>query len=869
MNGNVFIIKGDSNTQLNSVKLNAVEYLVEQHNENKVKLSLNPAVDGLNANHVVCSSFANEKLNKMDSLDRKKATHHTNNPLRSFLYVSVNVRGDKKEQEFLNAVEIFITKYNSPKYILYPDINYSSNRIWHFVVKLERLVDKEQYNALMQFLLKELNVVPTKTKMKNLLNVTKPLPVPIYSTNESSLLTQFNDSAKGLLIEDSFFEKLGIESDGQQVAPTITYSEEKLAKAIQSFPEQPNYIDVMHNDANRKSFFTSVYVTADDHIIHSSFIEEVIDAVSNNETEKGIYREEYEQVKKEVEKYPSKRLGVQPLSTFLPLYERDTEPLNIAEQLLNHLGEKFVPDPKLELFEACQMIASVYPPSIVKQAGTDKNNVVIFNPLTGVWTHDEDLFYSLLTAIRPYSTIHQLDTLMRTFGAQARNANRFIRPYSGSRYLLFKNGVVDIQDLTLHSVVEPFVRHLHFTERNQLNVNYEYEPQLPIIQNGRIAGGDWNPKDFIYAYGDNDEEKVRFFLFGLSLGLFGGHNFGVHFNLQGESRWGKTTLSEIYNHLYDNRTVITSFSALNGRFPFTSYSLSTSVIWIKECNIGTEPLNEDNGTVIYDGLADSQVRFEVKGGNDIVLENPPQVFIDGTQLIQAKEINTGPAGRTLAYKLPTMTKELRNQAYANNITEAIYREDVTQWLVFEMLKAYRSIIPTNRRSDLKLNLSFNGDLDLLPAFAQEWRCEFSNESSDLDTWFVQEIEDFLSKDTSNPTILHTRILYELYSESYKRTHPQDKMLHKIKDYDNFHSQIHKVLEQRGWLAHAEGTASNKRSKTLRKRIGKVEKLNFDFDGYGQSYKCPASLENVEDETSNLYDLFGKLQAGWFSLIAKQ
>src|SRR5699024_5690880 len=109
---------------------------------------------------------------------------------------------------------------------------------------------------------------------------------------------------------------------------------------------------------------------------------------------------------------------------------------------------------------------------------------------------------------------------------------------------------------------------------------------------GLVAGGDWTPSKFLGAYADNDSEKKSLLYFVLALGLFAGHNFGLHVNIEGASGWGKSTLARIFVSLFDGRVQRIPYASLNEKFPFTSYDLNTSVIWVSENNVGSEPLNE-------------------------------------------------------------------------------------------------------------------------------------------------------------------------------------------------------------------------------------------------------------------------------------
>lgn len=867
-NATIYSIKGEKGTTLSLEAMNAVDYAIEMHNQHKNQATPNPTVDTLACTHMVSSAFVSTSApDTPTTIERKKALHHTHNPLRSFIYLQAVHKTANDEAAFLDMVGSFLRKYNNPDYILYPSAKYATKRQWQLIVKLNRLVNKEQYEAIIHYMIKQLQLTPTKTLLKDLTSVTKPFPIPLYGDVAHSAHTQHQANGDALVIDDAILDLLGVKDDNSPNGSTanMQYDSAKLRDALESFALDIDTPELLADDKQRSALWASIANAIDEGTIDEEFAQDAIERLGVTDDERVEFMNEYQDIKDSLKQNPDQRMRVAPIGTFIPMYNASPNALNIAEQLLSHLGDNFIVDPKLELHDAAKLISTVYPPSIIQQPGSDKENVVIFNPLTGVWTHDEDLFYSLLTAIKPYSTVHMLDTLMRTFAAQARNANRYIKPYSGSRYLLFTNGVVDIKDMSLHDLTESFVRRQNFTERSKLNIPFVHNPPLPQIKEGRVAGGDWNPQDFISAYGNNEPERVQFFLFGLSLGLFGAHNFGVHFDIQGESRWGKTTISEIFNQLYENRTVIISFTSLNGRFPFTSYPMSTSLIWVKECNIGTDPLSDEYGTVVYDGLADNQVRFEVKSGNDIVLSNPPPVFIDGTQFIQAREINTGPAGRTLAYKLPPMTQELRDQAYASNIVESLHRVDVLQWLVYHMMEAYRAIIPANRQGDLKLNLSHAGDLDLLPEFAQSWRREFASDSTDLNQWYTEEIDPYLSTDPKKPSLMHNRILYELYSAAYLRLHPHDRHMSKAKTTDYFDRQIPGILEQAGWRVVPVGTAGNKRSKTLRKRVSTIDKLNFDWAEYEESYKRPTTLMTTDEAAGGMPNIFNTLMPGWFEI----
>lgn len=547
----------------------------------------------------------------------------------------------------------------------------------------------------------------------------------------------------------------------------------------------------------------------------------------------------------------------------------DIKPTNISEYMvaiLKHNGQMPVPNPEMNVAAAANIISDVFSMALSTGSGSDKDNLLMYNPVTGIWSHNEDLIYSLLCTLKPYASIRQLDTVLRTFAATARNNNETFTPYHGSQYLLFKNGVLNVYDMSFHDVSEDFVKDVRFSERSYLNINYVENPDVPKIPHELLADrgqSPWNPKDFVSAYANNDPEILRYFLFGLSLGLFGGHNFGVHFDIQGESRWGKTTLLEIFNGLYDNHTQQSPYSALNGRFPFTSYRENTSVIWISECNIGTEPLNDEHGIITYDGLADNQVHFEVKGKDDIILNNPPQVYIDGTQFIKANEINTGPAGRTLAYKLPERTDALRDQAYALNIADDLKKEEVLQWLVYNMIKAFRDTVPKSRINNLKLNLSLKQDIALIPKAALAWRNDFANNDSDISEWFTSQMEPYLLEpiDEKKPVLMHDMIMWQYYRQYYiNEVNPSDTFFNHL-NLSKFKKELHQIYQQNNWTIEVAGSPNSKnaKSKIYRKQVSNLGALNFDYTRHGD-YKVPVVLDK-----SDLDAPFGGKTTGWYTM----
>lgn len=655
------------------------------------------------------------------------------------------------------------------------------------------------------------------------------------------------------------------------IAPaSIMPNKDKLLKATQEFVESQNGQKILHDHTLLTGFFDALAAIRIKGQVDTDYLNKTVKMIGkatkyNPDNFNNLLHDRINLLKAN----PDQLETAPPFGDYVHLYSQATYVQTIGQQLIANLPEGKGPSSDYELAEASDFIEMAYPPYLLEQHGSDLDNVVIFNPTTGVWTHQNDVLYSLLTAIRPYSTKQQFETFMMTFAAKARNSNRIIKPYSGSRFILFDNCVLDVVTMKQYSITDPLVRSLHFTERCHINIDYVPDPPLPILKHRRqFDNGDWDPQSFLQAYANNDEDAFNFLLFGFSLGLFGGHNSGVHFDIHGGSRWGKTTLSEIFKSLYDNRVVMIPFSSLNEQFPFTSYPDDTAVIWINECNKGVEPLDDKYGTMMYDSLADSQVRFQVKNRGDIVLSNPPQVYLDGTQPIKANELNTGPAGRTLAYKLPEMTQQLRNQAYSSSINECLRDKKVLQWIVYQALMAYKKFIPVDRMDDLRLNLANQKDLDLFPEITQNWRKEFVIGGSAIDDWFEDSIVPFLSRDAANPTYFRDNLLYDMYFDSYKEKHKNDPFGRRAPSPDDVMNRL-KVI----WKSERDKYVINRNVGTLekdrkypRKAIASPNKMNFNWKGYDEENSRPVTLR------SGTYDqehTFTKKIQHWFSIYVKE
>lgn len=518
-----------------------------------------------------------------------------------------------------------------------------------------------------------------------------------------------------------------------------------------------------------------------------------------------------------------------------------------------------LPNPdKITVADVSNIIVKVFDVYYLKPYENNPlDSLVVFNPLTGAYEGGRALWFRIVVSVKNGLSIGSIMSVIENVHAMTGISGRILEPYHGSRYLLFLNGVLDVLDMKLIDFANPKVRELEFTTRHKISLNWLDNPSEPVIKNGLVAGGDWTPSQFFKAYADNDADKLDLLYFAMALGLFSGHNFGMHINIEGASGWGKSTLARVFVNLFDGRVQRIPYASLNEKFPFTSYDLNTSVIWVSENNVGSEPLNDTYGTIHYDSLGDEEARFQVKGKGDMVVQNPPQLYVDGTQTIKAKNINTGPARRTMVFSLPRVDENLQNQMYAKDIGAYLKDEKVLQYLVFEFIRVYRQFVPASRMSDLQLNLAKEDTLDLLPEIAVEMRKKIVGNASSLDVWFLDYVQPYISE----KTYLHDYILHRLYLSWYKQSNPQDKYLKGAMSFTEFQNELTTYYEANQLQRNLVGSVRNRGSK--RKQLSDSSAMNFDWTTYDSDYGLP---EWLTDSTQEFYkQIWGKQVSGWYKL----
>ena len=826
-----------------------------------------------------CSGFENKKNPSKpltpDAAPRKVTKNAE--PIRDYVVIDYDGFTDKELADTLpDKVHDLFKDYD---YACYPSASYPAKPRYRVVLMVKPFLTKFTYGKVVNNIIDLIGFPPDDDSNEQ---ITHLMNAPMYSSNEAPSHAVFNKTGESFNVsemvqdaEDQASEKQTKKTKTEDI--TTTLEKDTLEKALDAFIENDNVLHQLENNYNYFWKLTeSVAMANINQTITREFAENIMIkiALGKPEWEQDNINELDNQIRK-LNQDPSKQKLVQPITSYLPIVAQYSGVKNLAQLLDSMLPSSFEPDPQIRPDQVADMISRFFEFALLPTQGqSDADNIAIFNPLTGAWEHDADEFISMITVIKPGVTQNQVNTILMQWGAIARRKDEVIDPYNKTRFLLFKNGALDVKTLKLHDFSDPIIRESEFTKRHKINLNWNPEPELKVFKNDARNGGDWSIDKFIGGYAYNTPHLIEYFLFGLSLGLFSGHNSSVHFDIQGVSRLGKSTLNGIYNSLFSGRIAITTYNQLNQPFPLTSYDPDTAIIWIKECNIGAQPLNDEFGIPFYDGLADNQIRLSVKHGGDIIVDNPPQVYIDGTQFIQASEIQTGPAGRTLAFKLPVPTEEERDAFYSNAIDEKFKDETVMQYLVYQMVQAFRNIVPEHRIDNFKMNLASKRDLELLPEEALEWRHEFVNADINIKAWFDEELLPFLilepEKDKNETAMkkkrpLHMLILHKMYLASVRRKSKSGKDDRYAQGFDRFEKNVKPLFNEYNIeLDFETGCSIDKRwaNATPRRKVNDPDNVAIDWQEYQEAYVMPEELASAQE----MPDLFGKKKTGWFTMI---
>lgn len=779
--------------------------------------------------------------------------------LRKFIVLDYDldkayIDADKKQQELLKRIEDLFDIYN---YTLYPTISWPSKPRWRFVLQIDRYLDDYSYKHVAGDV-KDLIGYDTGDDNNYFISHSFNLPSYTDQTADSQAIFKFHDKdydVKNMLAD----MPKPLRNPAKDAMSNITYDDTLLNQALDEFVNDPENQNKLQTYDYYWKFVSSLALASIKGLLPQDFIKVVLikTALGNSQWEKDNPNLFKTQVKR-LEDDPSKQTMVRPITSYLPLVAQVNDAKNLGQLLIRLLPPSFEANSSLPIAAAAEIISNLFEFALTPFDGKDSENVVLFNPLSGYWEHNENNFLAMINTLRPTTNRQDYNAIVAQWGAQANVSQRIIKPYSGSRYLLFKNEVLDIKENKPYALNSQKTRDLQFTRRHLINIDYKDNPSVKQYDHDGLNGTPWSIEDFVNGYTENDPDKRKYFLFILALGLLPNHNTGVNVSIQGASGSGKSTLFNIFEGLYNpSRINIIKYMNLNADFPINGYENDTTIVWVTENNESSAPLTDEIGIPFYDSFADPQMRLPVKHGSDTIIDNPPQLYVDGTQFIQANEVDTGPARRTIAFKMPVEVDKWRKTYYAEDIQNKLKDPDNLQWLVYHAIEALREMVPDYRLDNFILNLNIPEDLKIMPPIAKEWRKEIVSVDSRLQDWFESEFLPFAEVDG----LMHMRVLYELYGAHYTRLNDDPKKRFMMK-MPKFEKTMQKIFNEYNLVPKEAGSAKHPERAHARyeKQVSGPTKLGFDWSSYEARYVRPDSLMNTTD-----LDIFGHRVTGWFTL----
>ena len=536
-------------------------------------------------------------------------------------------------------------------------------------------------------------------------------------------------------------------------------------------------------------------------------------------------------------------------------------------------------DPKIDIESAgTQMVALLNNFALMRRNEKNSDNLVYYDPFEGIWLSDDNSLNTLCQVVKPGLTHNEFTTLKSYIASRCDMFDLNAEEYKGTRYIAFNNGVLDIKEWELLELNSSRVQKLHLTTRNKIAIDFEFNPELKEWPGyGPNGAGSWNMRDFLMAYADNDKEIYNYLLIVLSKMLFGSSSWGLHVNIKGDSGDGKGTLLKLARALYNRKQSQVEeifFGEINTPFPLHNVTEETAVIWFPETNIGKNQLNAEYGVRYYDNLADDSIGISRKHKGNLTYR-PGPVFFDGTATIDAQEMDTGPARRTLVFKLPSgMKKKYYKQYFSSNIEKMLKEEVNLQWFVHEALTAYKNFVPEARMDNLRLNLAVESDLDLFPEIAKKWRSELVETDVKIYEFFEDYIEKFIQLNDFTGRLTFD-VLYKFYLSWYKSKELKDQNAKYAKSPDNFQKIMERIFKDKGWKVLYKATKTSGDYLNLWFRMNSPENWSFNTSEFSKYYEWPDEFEEYtgkgrkgDKKQKGLFMLWDKEDLDGLELVEK-
>ncbi|MBM6772401.1 hypothetical protein H5991_02570 [Ligilactobacillus agilis] len=395
-------------------------------------------------------------------------------------------------------------------------------------------------------------------------------------------------------------------------------------------------------------------------------------------------------------------------------------------------------------------------------------NIMVYNPEKGYWEKAVYILRLILDAFHKEYTERNVTEIANIICGKVNSLRGTInlrKQYSGSRYLLYENGIFDLKEMKLNpiktiknpsgivgidfgqkfdingeklSVPEMFFTSKHMHMRD-LMVDSPL-PSFPISTANEI----WTPHDWLLRTNDGKQEQVTYFLQLLGAMLVPNHFFECFIEINEKDTSDKNVLLSLVKEIYNNDSIKLNYklSELKRKKPFSGkVDAHTNIIGISEANGAVLSAKETN-------LISALVNIEsmiLPGLNPL-----PLLVIESEGWLKFNDVkNTGSGiNRRL---LPLDLTESDDKCHFP--LSAFKNKEVIDWFNWQALVALHDLTEGNENFIFEID-----DIKTLPDFARRWHFTAVNGDDEYMKHFIEYI-----KPTLHVGYLPIPLMYQLYS----------------------------------------------------------------------------------------------------------
>lgn len=425
--------------------------------------------------------------------------------------------------------------------------------------------------------------------------------------------------------------------------------------------------------------------------------------------------------------------------------------------------------------------------------------IKIFNPNTLTWENIKYVLTGCLSAVDILYTPTDVTKLASFIFERLRNSKTVIEvpePYSGSRYILFNNGIFDCSSQELIEIKPAVATSKHnfriptisfgtnleidgepkplievgFTEKHKHFIDLDLNADVPTYK-GYGQTETWDPQTWLLKTANNKPEIANYILEIIGMMLVPNHWFNAFIEINGKSGSGKTVITNIAKSIYNGNDIAIpedfTIDQAQDNFPFRGLvNPNTALVHITEIN--GSYLNA-NMISLFNSFANSSMEMKQMGDVSVKLTPPPLLVIEGVAWAKFDNTKTGVSRRLL----PLDLTESDTRHYRSLHGKDIFRfKKVIKWFAKEAVLAFANMT----KGDDHFQFSID-DPETLPTFAQKWHMMAINAGDDLMNTFMLKIKESLHNG-----FLQLKMMFELYNQSVLDDDPDRKHSRKFPSF---------------------------------------------------------------------------------------